>query len=124
VRINLLVGDVKRANILGFVGELMLNPRFSHGVQTNTLNIETLIATAVSRHTQIEGPRLDIQDNIFFVINNISATNLEAKLKEFLDVLHESYYPWFSQYMVMKRVLFERSFKFNSLRSLFPTLFA
>jgi CCR4-NOT transcription complex subunit 1 len=37
------------------------------------------------------------------MINNISTTNLGAKLKEFLEVLHEPYYPWFGQYMVMKR---------------------
>jgi hypothetical protein len=28
---------------------------------------------------------------------------MEAKAKEFDEVLQEQYYPWFAQYMVMKR---------------------
>jgi CCR4-NOT transcription complex subunit 1 len=28
---------------------------------------------------------------------------MEAKAKEFNEVLLEQYYPWFAQYMVMKR---------------------
>lgn len=28
---------------------------------------------------------------------------MEAKAKEFNEVLQEQYYPWFAQYMVMKR---------------------
>lgn len=37
------------------------------------------------------------------MINNISTANMEAKAKEFTEVLKEQYYPWFAQYMVMKR---------------------
>ena len=37
------------------------------------------------------------------MINNISISNMEAKAKEFNEVLQEHYYPWFAQYMVMKR---------------------
>lgn len=37
------------------------------------------------------------------MINNISLTNLEAKAKEFTEILKEQFYPWFAQYMVMKR---------------------
>jgi CCR4-NOT transcription complex subunit 1 len=28
---------------------------------------------------------------------------MEAKAKEFNEVIQEQYYPWFAQYMVMKR---------------------
>lgn len=44
-----------------------------------------------------------MQDKIAFIINNISAANLDTKAKEFAEVLKEQYYPWFAQYMVMKR---------------------
>lgn len=37
------------------------------------------------------------------MINNISLANLEAKAKEFTEILKEQFYPWFAQYMVMKR---------------------
>ncbi|KAE8699711.1 transcription factor UNE10-like [Hibiscus syriacus] len=55
-------------------------------------------------------PASEIQDKISFIINNISVTNLEAKGKEFTEILKEQYYPWFAQYMVMKRASIEPNF--------------
>jgi CCR4-NOT transcription complex subunit 1 len=48
-------------------------------------------------------PSSDVQDKVAFIINNIVTANLEQKAKECLEVLKEQYYPWFAQYMVMKR---------------------
>ncbi|VAI11395.1 unnamed protein product [Triticum turgidum subsp. durum] len=53
----------------------------------NALNIETLVAAAEQRDNPIE-----------------------AKAKEFNEVLQEQYYPWFAQYMVMKRASIEPNF--------------
>ncbi|XP_058113899.1 uncharacterized protein LOC131256857 isoform X1 [Magnolia sinica] len=55
-------------------------------------------------------PASEIQDKILFMINNISASNMDVKAKEFTDVLKEQYYPWFAQYMVMKRASIEPNF--------------
>ncbi|KAF5959836.1 hypothetical protein HYC85_001045 [Camellia sinensis] len=55
-------------------------------------------------------PASDIQDKILFLINNISSSNMEAKAKEFTEILSEQYYPWFAQYMVMKRASIEPNF--------------
>uniref|UniRef100_A0A804NQ75 Transcription regulator n=1 Tax=Zea mays TaxID=4577 RepID=A0A804NQ75_MAIZE len=44
------------------------------------------------------------------MINNISISNMEAKAKEFNEVIQEQYYPWFAQYMVMKRASIEPNF--------------
>ncbi|RCV47021.1 hypothetical protein SETIT_9G577600v2 [Setaria italica] len=74
------------------------------------LNIETLVAAAEQRETPIETPASEVQDKILFMINNISTSNMEAKAKEFNDVLQEQYYPWFAQYMVMKRASIEPNF--------------
>ncbi|XP_074578118.1 uncharacterized protein LOC141834681 isoform X2 [Curcuma longa] len=74
------------------------------------LNIETLVAAAERRDTPIEIPPSEIQDKILFMINNISTSNMEAKAKEFSEVLNEQYYPWFAQYMVMKRASIEPNF--------------
>ncbi|XP_062201118.1 uncharacterized protein LOC133903692 isoform X2 [Phragmites australis] len=74
------------------------------------LNIETLVAAAERRDTPIEAPPSEVQDKIFFMINNISTSNMEAKAKEFNEVLLEKYYPWFAQYMVMKRASIEPNF--------------
>ncbi|GMH00621.1 hypothetical protein Nepgr_002460 [Nepenthes gracilis] len=88
-----------------------------------SLNIETLVAAAERRETPIEAPSSDIQDKVSFIVNNISAANIEAKAKEFSEILKEQYYPWFAQYMVMKRASIEPNFhelylkfldKFNS----------
>ncbi|KAK8969351.1 hypothetical protein KSP40_PGU002018 [Platanthera guangdongensis] len=74
------------------------------------LNIETLVAAAEQRDTPIEAPASEIQDKILFIVNNISTTNMEAKAKEFNEVLKEQYYSWFAQYMVMKRASIEPNF--------------
>ena len=51
----------------------------------------------------LQAPASEIQDKISFIINNLSTANLEAKAKEIAEFLKEQYYPWFAQYMVMKR---------------------
>lgn len=52
----------------------------------------------------IQVPVPEVQDKILFMINNISTSNMDAKAEEFNEVLKEQYYPWFAQYMVMKRL--------------------
>uniref|UniRef100_A0A7I4E1I6 CCR4-Not complex component Not1 C-terminal domain-containing protein n=1 Tax=Physcomitrium patens TaxID=3218 RepID=A0A7I4E1I6_PHYPA len=72
----------------------------------HALNIETLVAGAGKRDKPIEAPSSEIQDKVAFIINNISWTNLEAKAEECAEILEE-YYPWFAQYVVMKRASIE-----------------
>ncbi|VAH18014.1 unnamed protein product [Triticum turgidum subsp. durum] len=74
------------------------------------LNIETLVAAAERRDTSVEAPPSEVQDKIFFMINNISNSNLDAKAREFNEVSQDQYYPWFAQYMVMKRASIEPNF--------------
>lgn len=51
----------------------------------------------------LQAPASEIQDKISFIINNLSPANAEAKAKEFSEFFKEQYYPWFAQYLVMKR---------------------
>ncbi|KAH9627459.1 hypothetical protein KSS87_006150 [Heliosperma pusillum] len=109
-------------------GVLSISSAFSRNRGSTTrfgsaLNIETLEAAAERRETPIEAPSSEVQDKISFIINNISSANVEAKAKEFSEILKEQYYPWFAQYMVMKRASIEPNFhelylkfldKFNS----------
>ncbi|KAL5134617.1 CCR4-NOT transcription complex subunit 1 [Glycine soja] len=76
----------------------------------SALNIETLVAAAEKREIPIEAPGSEVQDKILFIINNVSAANVEAKAKELTEILKEQYYPWFAQYMVMKRASIEPNF--------------
>ncbi|PPD83203.1 hypothetical protein GOBAR_DD19873 [Gossypium barbadense] len=107
----------KPQNAVTSASMLSASPGFvrpSRGVTStrfgSALNIETLVAAAERRETPIEAPTSDIQDKISFIINNISVANIEAKGKEFTEILKEQYYPWFAQYMVMKRASIEPNF--------------
>ncbi|KAI3986448.1 hypothetical protein MKX01_037730 [Papaver californicum] len=73
----------------------------------SALNIEPLVVAAERRDNPIEVPAAETQDRILFMINNLSVANFETKAKEFTDVLKEEFYPWFAQYMVMRRVSLE-----------------
>ncbi|XVE56397.1 hypothetical protein DITRI_Ditri04bG0005600 [Diplodiscus trichospermus] len=89
-------------------------PHSSKGVTStrfgSALNIKTLVAAAEKRNTSVETPASDIQDKVFFMINNISSSNVDAKVEEFTGILNKQHYPWFAQYMVMKRASIEPNF--------------
>ncbi|XP_017218466.1 uncharacterized protein LOC108195949 isoform X2 [Daucus carota subsp. sativus] len=76
----------------------------------SALSIETLLAAAERRENLIQAPASEIQDKISFIINNLSPANVEAKAKEFSEFLKEQYYPWFAQYLVMRRASIEPNF--------------
>ncbi|XP_019161048.1 PREDICTED: CCR4-NOT transcription complex subunit 1 [Ipomoea nil] len=92
------------------------SPGFTRPNRTNStrfgsaLNIETLVAAAERRETPIEAPASEVQDKVSFIINNLAIQNVDAKAKEFSEILKEQYYPWFAQYMVMKRASIEQNF--------------
>ncbi|XP_024528197.1 CCR4-NOT transcription complex subunit 1 isoform X1 [Selaginella moellendorffii] len=94
----------KPARTMSVPGRHVTTPGFGHA-----LNIETLVAAA-ERRDPIENPSLETEDKVAFIINNISVANYEAKAKECLEVLKDKYYPWFAQYMVMKRASIEPNF--------------
>ncbi|KAI3965367.1 hypothetical protein MKX01_042848 [Papaver californicum] len=84
----------------------------------SALNIETLVAAAERRDNPIEVPASETQDRILFLINNISSANFETKAKELTEVLKEEFYPWFAQYMVMKRASIEPNYHDQYLKFL------
>ena len=53
---------------------------------------------------------VQIQDKIGFLINNLSAANLEQKAKDLGGLLSEEQWPWFCNYMVVKRAAQEPNF--------------
>lgn len=40
---------------------------------------------------------------VHFIVNNLSTANLEAKGNSLKDLLPREFWPWFSNYMVVKR---------------------
>lgn len=71
-----------------------------------SLNIDTLVSAAREQKT----PDQETLDKIHFTINNLSLANVNAKAKEVEFVLRAEWYPWFAQYMVVKRASIEPNF--------------
>ncbi|KAL1213558.1 hypothetical protein V5N11_000630 [Cardamine amara subsp. amara] len=77
---------------------------------TNVITSPQLFEEIEKVHEAILAPPSEIQDKISFIMNNVSAANIESKGKEFAEIFSIQYYSWFAQYMVMKRVSIERNF--------------
>ncbi|XP_064466564.1 CCR4-NOT transcription complex subunit 1-like isoform X2 [Ornithodoros turicata] len=75
----------------------------------NATNIDTLLG-ATEKDDKLVNPPEPIQDKVAFIINNLSQINLTQKTEEFKEVLKEDFWPWFAQYMVMKRASIEPNF--------------
>lgn len=63
----------------------------------------------ISLKYSLQAPASEIQDKISFIINNLSPANAETKAREFSEFFQEQYYPWFAQYLVMKRYNYLKS---------------
>ncbi|CAG4984058.1 unnamed protein product [Parnassius apollo] len=75
----------------------------------NATNIDTLL-TATDREEKINAPPEAIQDKTAFIFNNLSQLNLQTKCEELKEIITDEYYPWLSQYLVMKRASIELNF--------------
>lgn len=53
---------------------------------------------------------LQVQDRIGFLINNLTNSNLKQKVNELKEHLTEEYWPWFCNYMVVKRAAQEQNY--------------
>jgi CCR4-NOT transcription complex subunit 1 len=77
----------------------------THGAGINEEPVARLV-DQVSYEPPVEG----VRDKILFIVNNMSFSNMEPKVKELKTLLKESHCPWFSNYLVMKRVSIEPNF--------------
>lgn len=75
----------------------------------NATNIDTLL-TATDREEKINAPPEAIQDKTAFIFNNLSQLNLQTKCEELKEIITDEYFPWLSQYLVMKRASIELNF--------------
>ncbi|XP_075733812.1 CCR4-NOT transcription complex subunit 1 isoform X1 [Rhipicephalus microplus] len=75
----------------------------------NPTNIDTLLV-ATQKDDKLLIPPEAVQDKVAFIINNLSQMNLPQKTEEFKEVVKEEYWPWFAQYIVMKRASIEPNF--------------
>ncbi|XP_019755712.2 CCR4-NOT transcription complex subunit 1 isoform X2 [Dendroctonus ponderosae] len=75
----------------------------------NATNIDTLLV-ATEKEEKIIAPPDTLQDKIAFIFNNLSQLNLKVKCDELREHISDEYYPWLSQYLVMKRASIESNF--------------
>lgn len=75
----------------------------------NATNIDTLLV-ATEKEEKITAPPENLQDKVAFIFNNLSQLNLQTKCDELRDIVLEEYWPWMSQYLVMKRASIEVNF--------------
>ena len=54
--------------------------------------------------------RVQVQDKVGFIVNNLSSANLDAKAKELTAAVTPDMWPWFANYMVVKRAAQEPNF--------------
>lgn len=76
----------------------------------NATNIDTLLVANESHAEKIVLPPDNVQDKTAFIFNNLSQLNLQTKCDELKDLLIKEYYPWMSQYLVLKRASIEINF--------------
>ncbi|CAH1997116.1 unnamed protein product [Acanthoscelides obtectus] len=75
----------------------------------NATNIDTLLV-ATEKEEKAVAPPDAMQDKVAFIFNNLSQLNLKPKCDELRDIVSDEYYPWLSQYLVMKRASIEVNF--------------
>lgn len=72
------------------------------------INAETLEQAAIEDFPR---PAESSVDRIHFLINNLSMDNLDSKTRELTEHIRSDFFPWFSNYMVVKRVTQESNFQ-------------
>ncbi|KAF2893609.1 hypothetical protein ILUMI_12564 [Ignelater luminosus] len=75
----------------------------------NATNIDTLLV-ATEKEEKVISPPESLQDKTAFIFNNLSQLNLQSKCDELRDLVSDEYWPWISQYLVMKRASIELNF--------------
>lgn len=79
-----------------------------HGTPSKTkgaVNLDTLL-----NRQSVNAPPEQIEDKMRIIINSLTKTNMRNKAKELKSILKPEHYPFFVQYMVVKRISTEPNF--------------
>lgn len=58
-----------------------------------------------------EEPVEEVQDKVLFILNNLSVSNIDQKLKDLCDQLQEQHHQWFADYLVVQRAKTEPNYQ-------------
>lgn len=61
-------------------------------------------STNIDEDEEIPQPEESVKDRIHFIVNNMSISNLEAKIPEVRKMLAENFHAWMANYLVVKRI--------------------
>nr|CAG8466511.1 6213_t:CDS:10 [Entrophospora candida] len=99
-----------------FLNNSIINDSMNNPEQSNRI-IEKPIFTALTLDTLLAADKADyeipseaVQDKILFIINNVAQSNFETKVAEMKEILKESHYRWFANYLVVKRASIELNY--------------
>ena len=73
------------------------------------LSIAELMPAASEMQPAV-APSEIVLDCVHMVFNNVSHSNLEAKVKDIAPLLHEEHFGWFANYLVVKRISTQPNF--------------
>uniref|UniRef100_T1GJ19 CCR4-Not complex component Not1 C-terminal domain-containing protein n=1 Tax=Megaselia scalaris TaxID=36166 RepID=T1GJ19_MEGSC len=73
-------------------------------------NIDTLLSANTEREEKVTNPPDSVADKTAFIFNNLSQLNLQQKCEEIKEIMTQEYWPWLSQYLVLKRASIELNF--------------
>lgn len=76
----------------------------------STLNIDSLLSADGDAPLPL-APSESLKDKIHFIVNAVTKTNLRQKGRELKLILRSEYLPYFSRYLVIKRVSIEANFQ-------------
>ena len=81
----------------------------SPGFEDRPLSMAALMPT-VSEIQPAVAPSEIVLDCVHMVFNNVSHSNLEAKVKDIAPLLHKEHFGWFANYLVVKRISTQPNF--------------
>ena len=104
-----LIQTIQKQNIGVSPAEVapQLPIRVSDGSLFSALQLHGILQ---DRSLEFESPSDATQEKILFVINNVTLSNVEAKVIELFDNLSIQHVRWFCNYIVVKRVSIEPNF--------------
>ena len=74
----------------------------------STINADTLEQAANASSHKV--PDQALVDKVHFLVNNITNANIDVKVKELAGLITADFYPWFANYLVVKRAAQEPNF--------------
>jgi hypothetical protein len=80
------------------------------GLSTPT-TLEVLLRASRDEQRPMSVPDTSIQDKVHFIFNNLSPENMDSKVRECFEIVHEEYWDYLAQYIVVKRASIEPNFQ-------------